>query len=210
MITDQVLNSLAWDKGDGLLPAIVQDASTGDVLMLGFMNREALAQTAREKRVTFFSRSKARLWTKGETSQNYLNVVSITPDCDRDTLLIRAAPQGPTCHTGAATCFGDKAPAEANGFTFLSQLQSVIAQRIVEQPDGSYTARLWSQGRTRMAQKVGEEGVEVALAAVTQPDDRLVGEAADLLYHLTLLLKSRNLSLTDVVHELERRHEAKK
>jgi len=202
------IDSLAWDKGDGLLPAIIQDARSGMVLMLGYMNREALRATLSEGRVTFFSRSKNRLWTKGETSGHFLNVVSVQADCDNDALLITANPQGPTCHSGAQSCFGE-AQTDARALSFLARLESVIAQRISERPDGSYTARLWSEGPTRIAQKVGEEGVEVALAAVTQPDDRLVGETADLLFHLALLLKSRNLSLADAVKELESRHKNK-
>ena len=203
------INALDWDKGDGLLPAVIQDAQTGKVLMLGFMNREALRTTLSERRVTFFSRSKQRLWTKGETSKNYLNVVSVTPDCDNDTLLITATPDGPTCHTGSETCFGDAVSTAAADFAFLARLQSVITQRIADRPEGSYTARLWADGPTRIAQKVGEEGVEVALAAVTQADERLISESADLLFHLTLLLRSRNLSLTSVVRELEQRHAAR-
>lgn len=202
------IDSLAWDKGDGLLPAVVQDADSGTVLMLGYMNRESLRATLTDKRVTFFSRSKNRLWTKGETSGHFLEVVSVQADCDQDSLLITADPKGPTCHTGAQSCFGDVLT-DAQGVSFLTRLEAVIAQRIRDRPDGSYTARLWSEGPTRIAQKVGEEGVEVALAAVTQPDDRLIGESADLLFHLALLLKSRNLSLADAVKELEQRHRAK-
>ncbi|HEU4603383.1 MAG TPA: bifunctional phosphoribosyl-AMP cyclohydrolase/phosphoribosyl-ATP diphosphatase HisIE [Steroidobacteraceae bacterium] len=200
---------LAWTKNDGLLPAIVQDAQNGQVLMLGYMNREALRETLTNKRVTFFSRSKGRLWTKGETSGHFLDVVSVAPDCDNDTLLITARAHGPTCHTGTQSCFGDEINANARQLSFLNRLESVIAQRLADRPEGSYTARLWAQGPTRIAQKVGEEGVEVALAAVTQADDRLISESADLLFHLALLLKSRNLSLNAVVHELERRHAAK-
>lgn len=199
------VNSLDWAKGDGLLPAIVQDARTGTVLMLGYMNSESLRTTLTNKKVTFFSRSKNRLWTKGETSNNFLNVVSVQADCDRDSLLITALPDGPTCHTGAASCFGDVAT-DAQRIAFLAKLEDVIAQRIRDRPEGSYTARIWADGPNRMAQKVGEEGVEVALAAVTQPDDRLIGESADLLFHLALLLKSRSLSLADAVQELEKRH----
>jgi phosphoribosyl-AMP cyclohydrolase / phosphoribosyl-ATP pyrophosphohydrolase len=200
------VTALDWDKSDGLLPAIVQDARSGQVLMLGYMNRDALRSTLAEKRVTFFSRSKNRLWTKGEVSGNALHVVDVAKDCDNDTLLVLANPEGPTCHLGTQSCFGDEIAAEAGALSFLLRLESVIAQRISDRPEGSYTARLWSEGPTRIAQKVGEEGVEVALAAVTQDDERLVGESADLLYHLALLLKSRNLSLTAAVKELEQRH----
>jgi phosphoribosyl-ATP pyrophosphohydrolase/phosphoribosyl-AMP cyclohydrolase len=208
-MTPEGIAALDWSKGDGLLPAVVQDSHTGKVLMLGYMNAAALAATLQSKRVTFFSRSKQRLWTKGETSGHFLTLVQVLPDCDNDTLLVIAEPHGPTCHAGTETCFGDDVASDASGLAFLSRLEAVIAQRIADRPEGSYTARLWSQGPTRLAQKVGEEGVEVALAAVTQGDEKLVGESADLLFHLALLLKSRNLSLRDVVRELERRHAAK-
>jgi len=203
------IEQLDWTKSDGLLPAIIQDAQTSQVLMLGYMNRDALRETLANKRVTFYSRSKARLWTKGETSGHFLDVISVAADCDNDTLLITARAHGPTCHNGTQSCFGDEVNADARQLAFLNRLESVIAQRLADRPEGSYTARLWAQGPTRIAQKVGEEGVEVALAAVTQTDDRLVSESADLLFHLALLLKSRNLSLNAVVHELERRHAAK-
>ena len=203
------VNSLDWDKGGGLLPAIVQDACTGAVLMLGYMNREALRLTLHERRVTFYSRSRKRLWTKGETSQNHLNVVSVTPDCDNDALLITANPEGPTCHRGTASCFGEEVRTEAGDLAFLARLQQVIAQRIADKPEGSYTARIWSEGPTRMAQKIGEEGVEVALAAVSQTDERLLSESADLLFHLMLLLRSRNLTLAAVAEELAHRHASK-
>ena len=203
------VRKLDWAKGDGLLPAIVQDARTGAVLMLGYMNQESLRVTLTSQKVTFFSRSKNRLWTKGESSSNFLNVVSVHSDCDRDSLLVTAIPDGPTCHTGTASCFGDVAT-DSQRIAFLGKLEDVIAQRVRDRPEGSYTARIWADGPNRMAQKVGEEGVEVALAAVTQPDDRLIGESADLLFHLALLLKSRNLSLADAVQELEQRHNTKK
>ena len=199
------VSELDWDKNAGLLPAIVQDVRSGQVLMLAYMNRESLRITLAEKRATFFSRSRNRLWTKGETSGNWLHVVAVETDCDQDTLLVLANPDGPTCHLGTSSCFGDDIASDAAGLSFLMRLESVIAQRISDRPEGSYTARLWSEGPTRIAQKVGEEGVEVALAAVTQDDERLIGESADLLYHLALLLKSRNLSLTTVVRELEQR-----
>lgn len=208
-MTPEELNALAWEKGTGLLPAIVQDAQTGKVLMLGYMNREALEKTLRTQQVTFFSRSKQRLWTKGETSGNVLEFVELRQDCDHDTLLVLARPNGPTCHTGTTSCFGEEDFTVAEQLSFLAKLETVIAQRIADKPDGSYTARIWAQGPTRMAQKVGEEGVEVALAAATQDDDRLISESADLLFHLALLLKSRNLSLAKVVRELEQRHAAK-
>jgi phosphoribosyl-AMP cyclohydrolase / phosphoribosyl-ATP pyrophosphohydrolase len=207
-MTPAQIAALAWDKTNGLLPAVIQDAGTGKVLMLGYMNQQALRMTLDSKRVSFFSRTRNRLWTKGETSGNYLELVRVTADCDHDTLLVLAHPHGPTCHTGSQSCFGDAATI-ANDLAFLATLESVIAQRIVDKPEGSYTARMWAEGPTRIAQKVGEEGVEVALAAVTQADDRLIGESADLLFHLALLLKSRNLSLTAAVRELQQRHAAK-
>lgn len=209
-MNNNALNLLDWNKAvSGLLPAIVQDYHTGRVLMLGYMNREALDKTLASRQVTFFSRSKQRLWTKGETSGHVLQLVDVHVDCDYDTLLITANPIGPTCHTGALTCFGDDPVTTAERTAFLSRLEAVIAQRIADQPEGSYTAHIWERGLTRMAQKVGEEGVEVALAAVTQEDERLISESADLLYHLALLLKSRSLSLAEVVRELEQRHAAK-
>jgi len=208
-LTNITQRPLDWGKGDGLIPAIVQDAATGQVLMLGYMNREALRTTVQTGNVTFFSRSKARLWTKGETSGHMLKFVSIVPDCDNDALLVLANPIGPTCHEGTQSCFGDTLSTKAQQLAFLSKLEDVIAQRIADKPEGSYTARIWAEGATRIAQKVGEEGVEVALAAVTQEDDRLLGESADLLFHLVLLLKNRNLSLLNAVKELEQRHAAK-
>ncbi len=209
-MNNNALNLLDWNKeGSGLLPAIVQDYQTGRVLMLGHMNQEALEKTLSTQQVTFFSRSKQRLWTKGETSGHVLQLVDVHVDCDHDTLLVTANPVGPTCHTGTITCFGDEPVTAAERISFLTRLEAVLAQRIKDQPEGSYTARLWERGLTRMAQKVGEEGVEIALAAVVQEEDRLISESADMLYHLALLLKARNLSLADVVHELEQRHAAK-
>ena len=198
---------LEWEKMHGLVPAIVQDASTGSVLMLGYMNREALAATETTGRVTFWSRSRGRLWTKGETSGHFLEVCSISADCDRDTLLILAQPAGPACHLGTATCWGVDAPRSlAHRLEFLVRLEQIIAQRIVDPPPGSYTAALVEEGLSRIAQKVGEEGVELALAAVTRDDAAVVGEAADLLYHTALLLKAKGLSLSQVAAELESRH----
>ena len=203
------IRTLDWKKGDGLLPAVIQDSRNGQVLMLGFMNEAALRTTLESRRVTFFSRTKNRLWTKGETSNHFLNVVEVAADCDNDSILVTAIPDGPTCHNGTQSCFGDQIQSSASSVAFLSKLEAVIAQRIEQRPEGSYTAKLWSDGVTRMAQKVGEEGVEVALAAVTQDNDRFLGESADLLFHLALLLKSRDLSLGHVVSELEKRHAAK-
>jgi phosphoribosyl-ATP pyrophosphohydrolase/phosphoribosyl-AMP cyclohydrolase len=204
------LDRLDWAKADGLVPAIVQDAAGGAVLMLGYMNREALAATQAGGRVTFWSRSKGRLWTKGETSGNYLEVRSIAADCDGDTLLILARPSGPACHLGTRTCFGETPPrAAAESLAFLDTLQKVIAERIADPPRDSYTAKLLAQGPRRIAQKVGEEGVELALAAVAQGDAEIVGEAADLLFHVLVLLQSKHLSLEQVVGELEARHRAR-
>jgi phosphoribosyl-ATP pyrophosphohydrolase/phosphoribosyl-AMP cyclohydrolase len=210
------LETLDWSKGAGrdtsaqLLPAIVQDADSGAVLMLGYMNREALAATQASGRVTFWSRSKQRLWTKGETSGHFLKVRAISADCDGDTLLILANPAGPACHLGTRTCFGELPPrAAAESFAFLGTLEDVIAQRIATRPEGSYTAKLLNEGTRRIAQKVGEEGLELALASVAESDAEVIGEAADLLYHVLLLLKAKQLSLAQVVAELEARHQDK-
>lgn len=202
------IDSLDWSKGDGLLPAIVQDAASGTVLMLAYMNREALRATLERQRVVFHSRSRGQLWEKGETSGNTLQLVDIVADCDSDTLLVSAVPTGPVCHRNTATCFGDGS-VKRGGMGFLSQLEGVIEQRIAEQSEGSYTARLYAEGIKRMAQKVGEEGVEVALAAGLGTEQELVAESADLLYHLTLLLKARGLSLSQVAGELAARHQAR-
>ena len=202
--------TLAWEKGNGLLPAIVQDATSGAVLMLAYMNREALAATQASGRVTFWSRSKGRLWTKGETSGNFLELRHIAADCDGDTLLILADPVGPACHRGTRTCWGADAPRPAaEELAFLGTLERVIAERIVSRPAGSYTAKLLAEGTRRIAQKVGEEGLELALASVAQSDAEVIGEAADLLYHTLLLLQVKNLSLAQVIGELEARHAAR-
>lgn len=201
------LRTLDWAKGNGLLPAIVQDASSGAVLMLGYMNRDALAATQASGRVTFWSRSKGRLWTKGETSGNFLELRDLAADCDGDALLILAEPKGPACHLGTLTCWGEHAPrAGAKHLAFLARLERVIAERIAARPEGSYTAKLLAEGVRRIAQKVGEEGLELALAAVAQSDAEVLGEAADLLYHTLLLLQVKNLSLASVIAELESRH----
>lgn len=197
-----LLDRLAWDKQGGLIPAVVQDAVTLRVLMLGYMDRAALAATLESGRVTFYSRSKQRLWTKGEQSGHFLELVSIDCDCDDDTLLVLAHPQGPTCHLQRPSCFPD-APGH-----FLAELEALIAQRESERPPGSYTTRLFEGGVRAIAQKVGEEGVETALAAVAQGDAELTGEAADLLYHLLVLLRARGLSLGDVMGVLRKRHQA--
>lgn len=198
--TDERIDALAWSKQGGLLPAIVQDADSHRVLMLGYMDRAALAATLAQGHVTFFSRSRQRLWTKGETSGHRLQFVAIAADCDGDALLVQARPQGPTCHRGTRSCFDDAPGA------FLAELDALVAQRHALCPEGSYTTRLFAQGINRIAQKVGEEGVETALAAVTQGDAELLGESADLLFHLLVLLRARGLSLADVVTVLQQRH----
>ena len=202
------ISKLDFAKSDGLLPAVVQHAETGAVLMLGYMNHEALRETLERKRVVFFSRSKQRLWEKGETSGHTLDLVAITGDCDNDTVLITALPRGPVCHTGAKTCFGDEPQTAAERLAFIGELEAVIERRIADRPEGSYTARLFAQGPKRIAQKVGEEGLEVALAAVAEGDDKVISESADLLFHLLVLLKSRGVKLERVVKELESRHAA--
>lgn len=194
------IESLAWGKQDGLLPAIVQNVVDGRVLMLGYMDRAALAATLATRRVTFYSRRKRRLWIKGETSGHFLELVSVEADCDADTLLVQARPEGTTCHLGRASCF---AQAPAN---FLAELDALVEQRERTRPAGSYTSRLFDSGVKRIAQKVGEEGVETSLAAVAEDDGALLGEAADLVYHLIVLLRARGLSFDDALKVLEQRH----
>lgn len=200
------IDTLDFEKAGGLLPAIVQHADNGAVLMVGYMSREALRATLTRRRVVFFSRSRQRLWEKGETSGNTLDLAGVRTDCDRDALLVTAIPAGPVCHLGTPTCFGDGTATAAGRLAFLGALEGVIAQRMSDRPEGSYTARLHAEGPKRIAQKVGEEGLEVALAAVAETDDKLIAESADLLYHLLLLLKSRGLRLEHIVAELESRH----
>lgn len=190
-------------KGGDLVPAIVQDATSAQVLMLGYMDREALRHTISTGMVTFWSRTKQRLWTKGETSGHTLDVVSIALDCDADTLLILARPNGPTCHRGCTSCFD---PSAAPLMSELSRLDAVIAQRLRDRPEGSYTTKLANAGIRRVAQKVGEEGVETALAAVVQDEDALVSEAADLVYHLGVALHMRGRGFDDVLRVLRERH----
>jgi len=195
---------LDFDKSkDGLIPAIVQDANTDKVLMLGFMNREALEKTESEGKVTFFSRSKQRLWTKGETSGNFIMVKEIIPDCDRDTLLIKAEPTGPVCHTGKDTCFDER------NYTadFLRQLELIIRNRKKNPKEGSYTNSLFEQGLNKIAQKVGEEAVELIIEAKDDNEERLMNEGADLLYHFLVLLSSKNIRLQEVLDVLAKRHQ---
>ena len=197
------VHALDWSKGDGLLPAVIQHWRDGRVLMLGYMNPAALEQTLREGKVTFFSRSKGRLWTKGEQSGNSLLLESIAMDCDADTLLLQVAPLGPTCHIGTASCFGvQSTPALA----FIAELDQLIAERERERPEGSYSTQLFASGLRRIAQKVGEEGVETALAAVVEDDAALLGESADLVFHLLVLLRARGLGLDQLVTTLRERH----
>ncbi|AXT39825.1 bifunctional phosphoribosyl-AMP cyclohydrolase/phosphoribosyl-ATP diphosphatase HisIE [Alteromonas sp. BL110] len=203
IITNENSNKLAWDKMDNLLPAIVQDALSGKVLMQGYMDRDALAKTLETGKVTFFSRSKQRLWTKGETSGNTLDLVSVACDCDQDSLLVLANPNGPTCHTGVESCWFD---GSTPAFTFLADLERVLAARKNADPKSSYTASLYNKGIKRIAQKVGEEGVETALAATVHDKEELKNEAADLLYHLTVLLQASDMSLNDALNVLRKRH----
>ena len=196
-------DSADWDKGNGLLPAIIQDVGTGQILMLGYMNREAADVTATSGKVTFYSRSKQRLWTKGETSGNSLGFVSAQLDCDRDTILIQARPAGPACHTGARTCFTDDV---ADGPGFLAYLDALVRSRREEMPEGSYTTSLFQAGAARVAQKVGEEGVELALARMKDDREEMANEAADLLFHMMVLLADAGMSLDDALSVLRKRH----
>lgn len=196
-------HELAWEKMDNMIPCIVQDARSGKMLMQGYMNPEALQKTFDTGNVTFFSRSKQRLWTKGETSGNTLSLVSISADCDNDSILALVNPAGPTCHTGAESCWFDGKSAD---FTFLSDLEDVLAERKNADPESSYTARLYAKGIKRIAQKVGEEGVETALAATVADLEELKNESADLLYHLIVLLQASGLSLQDAIAILKERH----
>jgi phosphoribosyl-ATP pyrophosphohydrolase/phosphoribosyl-AMP cyclohydrolase len=197
------LDEIDWDKGEGLVPAIVQNTDNGQILMLAYMDRAALAQTISSKKVTFFSRSKNRLWTKGETSGNWLDFISGEMDCDADTLLIQARPQGPSCHTGSVTCFNDQTPSNIG---FLDQLGALIADRHKTMPEGSYTTSLFAEGKSRIAQKVGEEGVELALARMKDDNAEMASEAADLLFHMMVLLEDAGLSLGDAISVLQNRH----
>lgn len=194
-----------WEKVDGLVPAIVQDYQSSQVLMMGYMNPAALEKTGETGQVTFFSRTKERLWTKGETSGNVLQLQNMSLDCDNDTLLVKVNPIGPTCHTGTTTCWdGDKQ--EESQMVWLHQLEQLLAARKDADPESSYTASLYARGTKRISQKVGEEGVEVALAATSGDKAELVCESADLIYHLMVLLQDQGLSMNDVVNKLKERH----
>ena len=197
------IKQLDFNKMGGLVPAIVQDCETQKVLMLGFMNEEAVCKTVETEKVTFFSRTKNRLWTKGEESGHFLLVKSIQKDCDNDTLLIQATPCGPVCHTGADTCFGEE---NRNDLAFIQYLQDFIERRKAEMPEGSYTTSLFRSGVNRMAQKVGEEAVETVIEATNGSDERLIYEASDLLYHLIVLLTSKGYRIEDLARELKKRH----
>lgn len=206
-----------WNKVQGLVPAIVQHEQSGQVLMLGYMDNEALEQSIQTQKVTFWSRTKARLWTKGESSGHFLILKSIQLDCDKDTLLIQAISQGPTCHLGYDHCFNDLFYPNINqenlssnlpSLVFLHHLETILAQRKNAMPDSSYTASLFAQGTKRISQKVGEEGVEVALAATCGDKKELLNESADLLYHLLVLLQDKNSSLQEVIHVLKQRHQS--
>ena len=195
--------TLDFEKMGGILPAIIQDARSNQVLMLGFMNREAYEKTNREGRVTFYSRTKKRLWTKGEESGNYLQLVEIKEDCDRDTLLVRVNPEGPVCHTGEPSCFGKSA---GNGLEFVRELQDLLKSRKENLPENSYTAKLFSNGVDKIAKKIGEEAVELIIEALDSDDERFLEEAADLLFHMMILLTERGYGLEDVVKVLKGRH----
>jgi len=204
IITAENIKSLAWEKMDGLLPAIIQHAKTGAILMQGYMSEASLAQTLSTGKATFFSRSKNRLWVKGETSGNFLQVQQVLADCDQDSLLLACSPIGPACHLGTASCFPEQQLTEQN---FLSELEQIIASRQSNATqDSSYTAQLFAKGTTKIAQKVGEEGVEVALAAVAETKEDLLGECADLFYHTLVLLRDKDIDLREVMAVLQQRH----
>lgn len=204
-LTSAEIGGLAWDKVDGLLPAVVQDRRSGRVLMLGYMNREALEATLDTGFATFFSRQRQRLWRKGETSGNVLDVHAVTSDCDSDALLVTADPRGPACHEGTRSCFGD---AWVDGTGWLAELSATVAERAASGDEASYTRRLLGAGVERIAQKVGEEGIELALAAVTRDDEGCAEEAADLLFHLIVLLQARGIEWQQIIDVLRARHSA--
>ena len=197
--------TIDFEKMGGLVPAIIQDAKTRNVLMLGFMNQEAYEKTLQTGHVTFWSRTRQTLWTKGETSGNYLELVSMAIDCDNDTLLVKAHPLGPTCHKGTDTCWGESN--DASPLSFLAELQDFIEKRHEEMPEGSYTTRLFREGVNKMAQKLGEEALETVIEATNGTNDKLVYEASDMLYHLLVLLTSKGLRIEDIALELQKRHD---
>jgi len=203
LVTLENISELSWEKMANLIPAIIQHQDTGAILMQGYMNAESLKQTLTTGKATFFSRSKQAQWVKGETSGNFLNVTQVLTDCDNDSLLIACRPMGPTCHLGTDSCFPEQNLTQQN---FLSELEQVIASRKDEDPETSYTAHLFSRGTTKIAQKVGEEGVEVALAAVAETKEDLLGECADLFYHTLVLLQDKNIAMSEVMAVLQQRH----
>jgi phosphoribosyl-ATP pyrophosphohydrolase/phosphoribosyl-AMP cyclohydrolase len=202
------IDKLTFDPGTGLIPAIVQDSKSGRVLMLGYMNSESLQRTIDTGLVTFFSRSRNQLWTKGDTSGNYLKVVSISDDCDSDTLLVKAVPDGPTCHTGEVSCFdaGTEGKHAESGLPFLAHLEAFLQERKRSMPEGSYTSKMFAKGLDKIAQKVGEEAVETVIAAKNDDDKEFIYEASDLLFHLTLLLVEKDIPFNALIEELKRRH----
>jgi|TARA_B110000208_G_scaffold159647_1_gene194387 phosphoribosyl-ATP pyrophosphohydrolase/phosphoribosyl-AMP cyclohydrolase len=204
LVTNENISQLAWLKMDNLIPAIIQHQDTGAILMQGYMNQASLAATIDSGKATFFSRSKQTLWVKGETSGNFLNVSQILTDCDQDSLLMACRPIGPSCHLGTESCFPEQKLSQQN---FLSHLEQVIASKRHESPETSYTASLFAEGTTKMAQKVGEEGVEVALAAVAETKEDLLGECADLFYHTLVLLQDKDVELSEVMAVLQKRHD---
>mgnify|MGYP000277154574 FL=1 len=201
------IDTLDFEKGDGLIPAIIQDADNFQVLMLGYMNREALETTLEEERVTFYSRSKERLWTKGETSGNYLDLVDMQEDCDNDTLLILANPNGPTCHTGEKSCFHKKTFKPKNKLDFLNELEELIISRKKECPKDSYTTYLFNKGLDKITQKVGEEAVETVIESKNKNKKKFIGEVADLIFHLMVLLVEKGVSLKKIIKRLRKRHQ---
>ncbi len=198
------ISLIDFEKQNGLVPAVVQDSQTQKILMVGFMNADAVNKTLETGQVTFFSRTKNRLWTKGEESGNFLNVVSVLVDCDNDTLLVKANPVGPVCHTGADTCFDEKNA--KTGVQFLSFLQDLIEKRKLEMPEGSYTTSLFAKGTRKITQKVGEEAVETIIGAMANDDENFIYESADLVYHLMVLLTHKGFRIEDIARELEKRH----
>ena len=201
------IEKIDFEKLNGLVPAIVIDQNTKQVLMLGFMNREALSETIKEQKVVFFSRSKNRLWLKGETSKNYLNVVSINTDCDNDTLLIYAKPDGPTCHTGSYSCFAE---VDKNNIQFLDYLFKLVKQRKIELPENSYTTSLFNRGSDRIIQKVGEEAIETVIAAKNKDKEEIINEASDLLFHMFVMFADQGIEFSEIISNLQKRHSDKK
>ena len=201
------IEKIDFEKQNGLIPAIIVDATTNQVLMLGFMNKEALTQTLEKQKVVFFSRTKNRLWLKGEKSENYLNVLSIKADCDNDTLLIYAKPDGPTCHTGAYSCFSE---VDKNNIQFLDYLFQLVQKRKIELPENSYTTSLFKKGSDRIIQKVGEETVETVIAAKNKDKEEIINEASDLLFHLMVMFSDQGIEFSEIVQNLQKRHSDKK